>query len=137
MPVETPPRRPLADWEAKRDEWIAAVEGIVAQAEAWAIGQGWLVHRSQKTITEDQLGTYEVPVLTIQTPNGPLILDPIARFIIGALGRVDLCVFPSYEKVIIARTETGWQFVIKPPVVDRPWSESAFLDYASQLAKQG
>jgi hypothetical protein len=134
MQVRTPPRKPVEDWEAKRDEWVAAVEQIAADAEAWAKEQQWLVHRDRKTMTEDMIGAYDVPVLTIQAPAGRLILDPIAQSIVGALGRIDLCAFPSYEKVLIVRTEDGWQFVINPPVPDRPWSKEAFLEISSGLA---
>ena len=36
MEVSTLPRRPVENWEAVRDEWVAAVERIVDDAEAWA-----------------------------------------------------------------------------------------------------
>ena len=82
--------------------------------------QQWLVHRGAKPITEDRIGSYEVPLLTIQTFAAHLILDPIARYVGGASGRIDLCVFPSYEYVLIVRTEAGWQFVTNPPTISRP-----------------
>jgi hypothetical protein len=123
-------------WEAERDEWVAAVERIADDVEAWTREQQWLVHRDWKTITEDQIGSYEVPVLTIQTFTAHLILDPIARYIIGASGRIDLCVFPSYENVLIVRTEAGWQFVTIPSTINRPWSKEAFVEIASELAKK-
>ena len=136
MQVKTPPQKPVEDWEAQRDEWVAAVEKIADEAEAWARERQWLVHRDRKTITEDRIGSYDVPVLTIQAPAGRLILDAIARYIVGASGRIDLCAFPSYEKVLVVRTDAGWHFVINPPVPDRPWSKEAFLAIVSQLAKK-
>ena len=36
MEVSTLPRRPVENWEAVRDEWVAAVERIADDAEAWA-----------------------------------------------------------------------------------------------------
>jgi hypothetical protein len=76
-------------------------------------------------------------MLTIHTPAGPLIFDPIGLDIVGAAGRIDLCAFPSYENVLIVRTDAGWQIVINPPVPDRPWSKEAFLEIASELAAKG
>jgi hypothetical protein len=121
-------------WEAKRDEWVAAVDQIITEAEAWAREQNWLVHRGTKTITEDQIGTYDVPMLMMHSPQGALILDPEAYDIVGASGRIDLRVFPSYDYVLIIRDEAGWRFVDNPRTLDRPWSKEAFLEIAHELA---
>ena len=140
MPTDTQsealPRHPVENGEAQRDEWVAAVEQIVSDAEAWATEQKWFVHRDRKTITEDPIGSYEVPVLMIRTPAGRLVLEPGARYVGGATGRIDLSAFPSYEYVLIVRTDAGWHFVINPPTLDRPWSKEAFLDIATELAKK-
>jgi hypothetical protein len=133
---ETLPRKPVENWEAHRDEWVAAVERIVSDAEAWATEQQWFVHRDRKTITESRLGSYEVPVLMIRTPAGRLVLEPGERYVGGATGRIDLSTFPSYEYVLIVRTDAGWHFVINPPTLDRPWSKEAFLEIATELAKK-
>src|SRR5262245_34097331 len=55
MSVDTLPRRPVENWEVVRDEWVAAVERIIDDAEAWAREQPWFVHRDRKTITEDRI----------------------------------------------------------------------------------
>jgi hypothetical protein len=34
----------VENWEAERDEWVAAVERMVDDAEAWAREQSWFVH---------------------------------------------------------------------------------------------
>jgi hypothetical protein len=136
MEVSTLPRRPVENWEAERDEWVGAVERIADDAEAWVREQGWLAHREYKTLTEDQIGSYEVPVLTIQTFTAHLILDPIARYIMGASGRIDFCVFPSYDYFLVVRTEAGWQFATNPPTVNRPWSKESFLEIVPELAKK-
>ncbi len=124
----------MDDWEAKRDEWVAAIDRLSTDVESWAKEQQWLVQRGRKTVAEDRIGCYEVPVLTIQTSAGPLILDPIARYIVGSSGRIDLCAFPSFERVLIVRTDEGWQFVTNPPTSGRPWSKEVFPDIALELA---
>jgi hypothetical protein len=133
---ETLPRLPAENGEAERDDWIAAVEQVISDAEAWATEQHWFVHRGPKSITEDPIGPYEVPTLLIQAPAGRFVLEPRGRFIIGATGAIELSVFPSYESVLIVRNDSGWHFVIERPILDRPWSKEAFLEILSQLAKK-
>jgi hypothetical protein len=72
----------------------------------------------------------------IQAPAGRLVLQPGERHVGGATGRIDLSAFPSYESVLIVRTDAGWYFVIDPPTRDRPWSKEAFLEIATELAKR-
>lgn len=133
---ETLPRQPAENRDAQRDEWIAAVEQIVSDAEAWATEQHWFVHRGPKTITEPALGSYEVPTLLIQAPAGRFVIDPIARYVIGALGKIEFCVFPSYYYVMILRTESGWQVDTNPRTVSRPWSKQTFFEVVSELARK-
>ncbi|HWE35724.1 MAG TPA: hypothetical protein VG406_04065 [Isosphaeraceae bacterium] len=136
MPVTTPPRRPVENWEARRDEWIADVTRIVDDVEAWASEQDWLVHRHPKTLTDDSIGSYEVPMLMIRTPNAPLVLDPLARDVVGASGRIDLSVLQSLDNILIIKNEAGWHLVVDPPNLDRPWSKEGFLELAAGLAKR-
>jgi hypothetical protein len=133
---ETLSRRPVESDEGQRDEWVAAVEQVVSDAEAWATEQHWSVHRGPKTITERRLGTYEVPALLIWAPAGRFVLDPIARYVGGVLGRIDLRAFPSYDDAMIVRTEAGWYWVIDPPTLDRPWSKEAFFKVTAELARK-
>jgi hypothetical protein len=131
---ETLPRRPAESREAQRDEWVAAVEQLVSDAETWATEQHWSVHRGPKTITERRLGTYQVPALLIRAPAGRFVLDPITRDVVGALGVIDFCVFPSYGSVRIVRTDAGWQIETNPKTIGRPWSKPTFFEVISELA---
>lgn len=134
--AEKLPRRPVENWEAQRDEWVAAVEQIVSDAEAWATEQHWFVHRGPKTITEPAIGSYEVPTLLIQATAGRFVIDPIARYVIGAMGEIDFCVHPSYYYVMIVRTEAGWQVETNPKTTSRPWSKQTFFELVSELARK-
>jgi hypothetical protein len=140
MPIdtrsETLPRHPVENGEALRDEWVAAVEQIISDAETWATEQKWFVHRGPKMITEDPLGSYEVPTLLIQAPAGRFVLEPMGRFVIGAMGKIEFCVFPSYYYVMLIRTDAGWQFETNPRTVSRPWSKQTFFEVASELARK-
>ena len=111
---ETPPRHSVENAEAQRDDWVAAVEQVISDAEAWATEQHWFVHRTPKTIAEDDVGSYEVPTLLIRAPAGRFTLEPMGRYIIGAtadgrciggaMGEIEWNVYPSYEYVRIVRT---------------------------------
>ena len=143
---ETLPRRPVEDGEARRDDWIAAVEQVISDAEAWATEQHWFVHRDPKTITDDDDGPYEVPSLLIQAPAGRFALEPRGRYIIGATedgryivgvrGEIEWSIYPSYESVPIVRDDAGWHIVIERPTLERPWSKEAFLEIATELARK-
>jgi hypothetical protein len=139
MPADTqsetlPGQQSTEGHAADRDEWIAAVEQIVSEAEAWATEQHWFTHRGPKTISEEPLGSYEVPTLLIQAPAGRFVLDPITRDVVGALGVIDFCVFPSYGSVRIVRTDAGWQIETNPKTIGRPWSKPTFFEVISELA---
>jgi len=87
-------------------------------------------------LTEEYLGTYRVPRLLIHTLDGRLLLDPVAGMVVGAQGVVDFYALPSYDSVIIPRTEAGWQLV--SPYLNgnqKPWSEQTFLETAQNLIK--
>lgn len=136
MPENTLPRSPVEHWERERAEWVAAVTRLVDEAQQWSSKRGWWVHRESKTVTDDddRIGTYEVPLLRIQTPNARLLVEPIARYVVGALGRIDLAVFPSYHCVPILRRNDGWWIGSN----DRPeqaarWSEESLVERATRL----
>ncbi|HUY34618.1 MAG TPA: hypothetical protein VMV69_17875 [Pirellulales bacterium] len=135
MPEQTLPRVPVENWERIRADWIADVTKLADDVEAWAIKRGWWVGRESLTLTEDRIGSYEVPILRLQTPSSRLILEPIARFVMGAEGRVDLAVFPSYHDIPILLDSKGWRlraFEDDGPRGD--WSEDAFVNAAIDLA---
>ena len=136
MRSETLPRRPVETDEEQRDDWVAAVEQVISDAEAWATEQHWFVHRGPKTITEDPIGPYEVPTLLIQAPAGRFVIDPIARYVIGALGKIEFCVFPSYYYIMILRTDAGWRLETNPRTASRPWSKQTFFEVISELARK-
>jgi len=117
-----------------RDEWVASVEQLVGDAEVWAQKHDWAVRREAKTLREDRLGQYTVPRLLIHATAGRLLLDPVARYVPGAMGVVDLYVLPSYDAAMISRTDDGWRLhPIGADDVPQPWSEETFVQTALQL----
>ena len=134
MAETAPPQKPVKNWEQIRDEWVAAVEQLVRETEAWAQAQGWATRRDPKEATEYRLGGYTVPQLLIHAPAGRLLLDPIARYVPGALGVVEFCALPSYDSLRLARTADGWVLDSdNPGEAPRAWSEATFRDAALRL----
>ena len=128
------PTKAVDNWEGIRDEWVASVEQLVGDAEVWARKQDWAVRRDAKTIQEDRLGQYTVPRLLIHATAGRLLLDPVARYVPGAMGAVDLYVLPSYDAVMISRADDGWRLhPIGADEIPQPWCEEAFVHTALQL----
>jgi hypothetical protein len=128
------PKKPVENWEQIRDEWVSAVDGLIRDAEEWSQRQDWASRRSPKVITDDPIGPYTVPQLLIQGTFGRLLLDPVTRFVPGATGLIDLYVIPSYDAVLIVRTDKGWHIHLSVTKDERrPWSEEAFVETALQL----
>ena len=132
--VLSPPRRPVKDWPIKLVEWKSEVKHIVATASQWAKEKGWDVSAEEKLITEDVLGSYEVPRLLIHRADGRLVLDPIARYVVGAAGRFEFCVLPSYDSILLVKDDDGWRFYSQDKRAQgQPWSREAFYVVCDEL----
>src|SRR6266511_3831152 len=90
-----------------RDEWLRVVEGLGHQVRGWAEKKGWTVTEEPREVNEERLGVYRAPVLQIDTPHGQVILEPIARDVAGAEGRVDLYAWPTHFRVKLLRKADG------------------------------
>jgi hypothetical protein len=127
-------RRPILD------DWKRAVEKLVSEAETWAGRHGWLCRREKKKITERLLDSYEMAQLLIQANGAMVVLDPVARFVPGALGVADLSLVPSYHFLTIPRTEDGWHIHIDTgrnggSERREEWNECSFVE-AVELLRQ-
>jgi hypothetical protein len=122
-----------------RDEWMDALNKVGGQAEKWSSEVGWRSRRVNKAISESLLGSYEAPQLLIFAEPNLYVLDPIARFVPGAQGLLDLSVQPSYNTSSLYRDDSGkWHVhleirngVAHGTRVD--WSKDAFLRCIEEL----
>jgi hypothetical protein len=48
---------------------------------------------------DSRLGSYEAPALIMQKGTTRVLLDPVARFVPGAEGLVDIYLMPAYDEV--------------------------------------
>jgi hypothetical protein len=102
MPIE--PQDP-----AKLQAWRQALDALVIEMERWSDDRQWITRRDTTEIYEDLTGTYSVPVLTIQTPRGRLMVQPVGLYIAGAgpAGRVDIY-GPNLDDFLLTDFDAGW-----------------------------
>jgi hypothetical protein len=129
-----------ADIVELKNEWIQALRYLFSQFENWlkdAVEQQLLqVRFDQRGFQEERIGTYVAPVMDIVTPAGIRVhVAPRARFVVGAMGRVDVESPPN--RAIVIRTDKGrWQ--IAELDAPRGWrykdlSEETFWDMLGRL----
>jgi len=123
------------DAKQERNSWVAEVERLAADVERWASTRDWAVRRDLKNFTEDRIGTYQLPVLTVLTSLGRVVFEPVARFVAGGSGRIDLYAFPSVSQVVLVRRGRRWVFLADSDHSDlgRRWKESDFVKTVSEL----
>jgi hypothetical protein len=117
--------------------WVADLDVLLSQVESWCEGREWSHKRQSKAMRERLLGPYEVEQLRFHTGQAGFMLDPVARFVPGGLGLVDLYVLPTLDSVMIVRTEEGWTLHVEQAgdVRVSPWGQEQFATAVGQLAK--
>ena len=125
-----------ADKAGARKEWLACIDKLLRQIESWVQDEGWEAAREDREITEELVGTYAAPVLKLRAPNGLLYVEPVARDVVGADGRIDVYAWPSLHRLLLIRQEGRWS-VKTDSGVDWPekWGRKAFLKLAESLTK--
>ncbi len=133
----TLPKKPVENWEQVRDEWVGTVERFMSEAESWAKKHDWGTRRETKRIVEDRLGPYEVPRLLVHGTFGRVLLDPVARFVVGADGLIDFFAIPSYEGKIVVLSQGEWSLLHDRDAEGQrsPWSDSVFVESALHLVE--
>jgi hypothetical protein len=130
-------RRKLKAAEAARirDEWLGAIDALRQQVREWAEQQGWNVAESESEVNEYDLGTYKVPVLEIETPQGDVVLKPIGQDLLGGWGRVDLAAWPALYRVMLIR-KPGLDWVVRTESGinwPHPWGPATFVELTEGL----
>ena len=114
--------------------WVADVTALVSDIAAWAASEGWLVNRLDQEHQEQGLGVYAVPHLRLATRYGEVQVDPVARDVIGADGRVDLISYSTLNRIRLVRRAGQWEAVTDANArVEPPWSKEVFLRLTKDL----
>jgi hypothetical protein len=82
------------EWDEIKKEWIEEISRLFGEVEGWLqrwVEKGYLkVERSSITLSEVNFGDYEIPKLELVAGPEKIVLEPVGRNILGALGRIDL-----------------------------------------------
>jgi hypothetical protein len=121
-------------WVQRRDDWIERTQHLVNDIVEWSESQDWEVNIDTKTIHEELLGEYEVPVASVHVPGGQLQVQPVALHVIGADGRVDLEAYPTLNRVKLVGHEDGWQIYTDSNIpLHAEWKQETFIQLAQEL----
>ena len=120
-----------------RQEWLDTVTVLKDQIKAWADQEpGWaLTAQEEREITEVTLGEYSVTVWKLQTPDGEVRLEPIARNYPGR-GIVELYAWPTLYRVRLIRDEEwgGWRVRTDSGIsLRQEWSRKNFITLTNDL----
>lgn len=124
------------DSGTERERWVETVRAFCEEVAAWSEGQGWKVSRKELDLTEDVLRTYTVPMLIIQTARGAVMLEPVARTVMGANGRIDLYAYPTLFRVMLLRSSKDGRWLIRTDsgiFLKQPWNKQTFVDLVAGL----
>jgi hypothetical protein len=80
-------------------EWLGRLDELVGSVKSWASEFDWSTRQITKKMQDSRLGPYEAPALMLQNETTRVLLDPIARFAVGADGVVDLYLMPAYDDI--------------------------------------
>jgi hypothetical protein len=75
-------------------------------------------------------------MLTIRTSHGEVVLEPVARFVMGAVGRIDLYAYPTLFRVKLLRSSKDGRWLIRTDsgiFLKQPWNEETFLGLVADL----
>ena len=128
-----------------RENWEHNTGLLADDVQTWAAqeaaARSWRVDHEETELAEEVVGgAYRVPVITIHAPQGKLVLEPIARGVLGAQGRVDLYAWPSLFRVMLLHKPLGQgrglEWVVRTDSgLDwpQPWGRETFLTLAEGL----
>jgi len=120
-----------------RDNWLHSLKHLVEQVSEWARTEpGWQVDPlGIRSIFEEPFGTYSVSVVTIQTPKGRLVLEPIARTFPGR-GIVEFYAWPTLFRVRLSleANDSAWQVRVDSGfILHEEWNRSNFIRLGNDL----
>lgn len=103
------------DWGKEKQDWLNFINIFYDQVKSWLedYNSKGLVKYSytNKNITEDNIGSYEVKKLDLILAGSRVTFDPIGTLLIGAKGRIDL-VGPkeTIKFVLVDKSSKGLKF---------------------------
>ena len=122
--------------ETKRQilHWRKQVRGLLAQVTQWSRQNKWKVKETTFVIREPRIRPYKMPGLTIKTPEGDLIFEPIAMHGFGFAAWVELNAIPTMKRVRLTPDAQGWIIMTDSLIpLRQPWTAETFVQLAKDL----
>ena len=89
--------------------WLQQLSKLIDEVETWARDLDWSTRRIEVNLHESAIGKYQAPALLLQHEATKALLEPIARYVPGANGVVDLYIMPAYDDLAsLYLSDDGW-----------------------------
>ena len=112
-----------------RQDWLDQIGELADQIRGWVAQEpDWVITPYEENEIEEQiLGTYSVTVWKINTPEGEVRLEPIARNYPGR-GIVELYAWPTLRRVhLLPGKDATWQVRVDSGFnLRQPWNRQHF-----------
>lgn len=120
-----------------REEWLRTVKGLQHQIKTWISSEpGWSVSEGeQHQVEENPLGVYAMTDLDIHTPDGRLVLEPVARNY-PASGIVELYAWPTLYRVRLVEDITTGKWRVRTDsgiYLRQEWNQENFVVLINDL----
>ena len=130
------------DHQQIREAWIISCSNLMTTISNWLRplqNQQLLEIKSESIpIFEDQLGEYEVVALQVVFLQSEVMkIRPVARFIIGARGRIDISAGGTLLVMVLAKQPDEWVFakrnIQRGEFETWPFNKDTFDEFLSQF----
>ncbi|HEY4330028.1 MAG TPA: hypothetical protein VGN88_09850 [Phycisphaerae bacterium] len=119
---------------SERRKWKAALTQLIDDIAQWSEAHNWTAERHVVELNEDGLGAYKAPMIRIRKGRRTLTIQPLARFISGGDGRVDIEGRIAYKKLLLIRKKGDWKIFTNDRIPwPESWGEAAFIKLAEAL----
>ena len=124
-------------WDEIRDEWLEAVQRLNGQIKEWLadeVAQGLVtIEEYDVARDEERMGSYVATALRLKTPIGVVQIEPVARVIIGGLGRVDMSSLRGGSYMLVRLAVSGWVYMPETRGDWQPLTQHVFTDLIKKL----
>ena len=127
---------PEIDWQARKSNWLKNIADLYAIIRKWLepLERDGVVRflTTNITLQEEQIGAYDVEVLTILIGKQKVSFYPKGTMIIGADGRIDIRGQRAVRTIIY--NDGDWRLVERSPRLKvLPFNQNSFQDLLSEV----
>ena len=125
------------NWKIVETEWLNQIELFMSNIKSWLepfAKEGLLEILEKKIeIEEEHVGKYEATALEVVVGAERFKVTPVGRFIVGALGRIDITSLLG-KFIVLNHSEKGWIYRNERyPSQLHPFTEENFTNMVKEL----